>query len=231
MRQKTLSLLSSTIAVVGFAVSLITALPATAQTPPPGSYQESCREASIVDGNLVALCKTPDAQWRMTTLANPQNCRGDIANMDGKLQCLTVKLSPQVLPPGDYQRSCKNEYVADGILLANCQMADGQWRTTTLADAANCHGSIVNANGKLECRKKSTEFSDGWGRFGGICGGGTSGTEFLIVRFGGQPGSELKIVFDEPYKQAVVSIFLPKGTTESAKCGAFDSQFSFKSLE
>jgi hypothetical protein len=236
MRHRIPAFLSSAAAAITVAGSLLTVSPAAAQAPqlPAGTYQQSCKDASVVDGNLVALCQTSDGQYRLTTLTNPQNCQGDIANSNGKLQCLTVKPLDQSVPPGDYQRSCKNWAMADGALLAMCQTSDGQYRATTLANAASCKGSIVNSNGKLECRTKSSEFMEGWGKFGGMCGSGTNGTEFLTVRLGGRRDAELKMVFDEPYKQGVLYIYLPKGSSSAARCGSYpdgNAQFTFKAFE
>lgn len=236
MRHRILPLLSSMATFLGLAGGLLVASPAAAQAPllPAGTYQQSCKDASVVDGNLVALCQTSDGQYRLTTLTSPQNCHGDIANSSGKLECVNIKPLDQSVPAGDYQKSCKNAAVADGALLAMCQTADGQWRATTLANALNCHGNIVNSNGKLECRTKSSEFLEGWGKYGGMCGSGTSGTEFLIVRLGGRRDAELKMVFDQPYKQGVLYIYLPKGSNAAGQCGSYpdaNGKFVFKEFE
>ncbi len=204
--------------------ALLIASQAGAQTSlPAGTYQQSCKDSGVVDGNLVALCKTADGQFRLATLARPQDCHGDIVNTDGKLQCINIKNTLTPAPGGTYQRTCRDAGVADGILLAVCQAGDGQWRPTSLADASKCTGDIANVNGKLQCLKKTTEFTSGWGVYGGGCPPGKGGTEFLRIRLGGRTDSELKIVFDEPYSEGIVSIYIPQGTTSVGGCGAFST--------
>ncbi len=53
---------------------------------PSGSYQQSCTNAVMRNGTLTATC--PGNGGSMTTSINPRNCRGgDIANVNGRLQC------------------------------------------------------------------------------------------------------------------------------------------------
>jgi len=236
MKHSNRNLFAPASAAFWISAALLIASPAGAQTSPPaGSYQGSCKESGVVDGNLVALCKTADGQFRLATLARPQDCRGDIVNTDGKLQCINVKNTLTTAPGGTYQRTCRDAGVADGILLAVCQAGDGQWRPTSLADATKCTGDIANVNGKLQCVQKTpktTEFTSGWGAYGAACPSGNAGTEFLRIRLGGRADSELKIVFDEPYRESIVSIYLPQGTTSYGACGAFSTgPLTYKTVE
>lgn len=51
-----------------------------------GSYQQSCTNAYMSNGLLYATC--PGRGTTMTTSIDPRSCRGgDIANVDGRLQC------------------------------------------------------------------------------------------------------------------------------------------------
>ena len=54
--------------------------------PPPGSYMETCRNASMSGGLLQANCRSVNGRW-MNTAIDPRACRGDIANFNGRLAC------------------------------------------------------------------------------------------------------------------------------------------------
>jgi hypothetical protein len=87
-------ILPGRIAIFALSVCLITTLPAIAQVIPPGSYQHTCRDASVGDNDtLLANCQTANGGWRVTNLPNALSCRGDIANVDGRLQCTNVQPS------------------------------------------------------------------------------------------------------------------------------------------
>lgn len=56
---------------------------------PPGSYRLTCGNIWIAcNGSyMTARCKTIRGNWVNTSLSDPFSCRGDIANIDGDLQC------------------------------------------------------------------------------------------------------------------------------------------------
>ncbi|HEV8435252.1 MAG TPA: CVNH domain-containing protein [Thermoanaerobaculia bacterium] len=224
-------------AAFALAGSLIVALAAIqaaaqAQTLPPGTYQASCKDAALVDGTLLAQCRMSDGSWRPTTLADAMKCNVDITNVNGRLECRPLQITPSTLPAGTYQQSCKDASVVDGTLLAVCKTASGDWRPTSLPNAMACKSDVANVDGKLECRRRTTEFEAGYGKFGDLCKGGT-GTEFLKVRLGGQRDNVLKLTFDQPYTVKVLYIYLPKGTTVNAQCGSYgdgNAQFTYKEL-
>ncbi|HSY50146.1 MAG TPA: hypothetical protein VLC46_15125 [Thermoanaerobaculia bacterium] len=79
-----------------FGCLVMVAFPAGAQFVPPGSYQKTCKDASVGDNDtLLANCRMSDGEWRVTNLPNAQSCRGDIANVNGRLQCVAGQ------PPGN----------------------------------------------------------------------------------------------------------------------------------
>lgn len=55
-------------------------------TLPYGTYQRSCRNARVVNGQLYAECKTRSGAWASTEA--PAACNRDLANDDGVLKCL-----------------------------------------------------------------------------------------------------------------------------------------------
>src|SRR5665213_3482202 len=116
--------------LIGFALasSLIAApfVPAIAQAGPPGSYQQSCRNVTVRGNTLTATCTAPNGQWVRSRI-NLGSCQnGDIANMNGNLQCNAVQGGYNgALPGGSYQMSCANEYLRGSMLTATCPSTNG----------------------------------------------------------------------------------------------------------
>jgi hypothetical protein len=67
--------------------ALICMPPAQAQAVPPGSYRQSCTDAHIERGALVATCRGEHGRMTRTSLADVGRCTGDIGNINGVLQC------------------------------------------------------------------------------------------------------------------------------------------------
>jgi hypothetical protein len=63
---------------------------AQAQGVPPGSYRQSCSDARIEGGALVATCRTAHGAMQRTALPAVNRCAGDIGNNNGVLQCNTA---------------------------------------------------------------------------------------------------------------------------------------------
>ena len=128
---------------------------AAAQNAPLGSYLLSCRNVqvqSLLGGsgtNLVASCRTNDGRYVQSML--PNNCSGDISNVNGQLTCNAGGTPDNTPPSGSYQQSCNNIYMTGPILNANCLRRNGQVSQTTL-NVLNCKGSdISNQDGQLTC--------------------------------------------------------------------------------
>lgn len=60
---------------------------AQAQGVPGGSYRQSCSDARIEGGALVATCRVPGGGAQRTALPGVNRCTGDIGNINGVLQC------------------------------------------------------------------------------------------------------------------------------------------------
>jgi CVNH domain len=58
-----------------------------AQAPPPGSYQQSCREIRMQGPTLTAVCLRANGRGTRLTALDIAHCVGDIGNSDGHLQC------------------------------------------------------------------------------------------------------------------------------------------------
>lgn len=59
--------------------------------------------------------------------------------------------SAQGIPQGSYQQTCNNVSVSGNTLIANCQDASGNWRSTSLPGFQSCTSEISNDNGNLRC--------------------------------------------------------------------------------
>ena len=72
---------------------------ASAQAPPPGSYQQSCREARMQGSTLTALCRRAKGRGDQLTTLNVAHCVGDIGNNNGQLQCSGGQPAAPAPPP------------------------------------------------------------------------------------------------------------------------------------
>ena len=143
-------------------------------TPKPGSYQQSCSAVSqrqrIRQGTswtmttLSAVCfqqmvgQPPVAVHLPASLNDPKYCKGDIANVNGTLQCERmeeIKVLGRVifaLPGGSWRQTCRDAYY-DGdsrVIRAECRMASGAWRYASLPTHSGCT-SMSNDDGWLSC--------------------------------------------------------------------------------
>jgi hypothetical protein len=62
---------------------------AEAQGVPPGSYRQTCSDARLEGGALVATCRAANGAGQRTALA-VNRCVGDIGNNNGVLNCNTA---------------------------------------------------------------------------------------------------------------------------------------------
>lgn len=117
--------------------------------PPRGSYQRSCEKIVWDCKTLSATCKTRAGANVATTLV-PSGCVpfGDIANMDGTLHCNMG--GP--LPNGSYTESCRDMWIAGGVLNAQCKDRGGNWKASSPLVVASCgNNGIDNIDGTLKC--------------------------------------------------------------------------------
>lgn len=73
---------------------------ADAQGVPPGSYQGTCTNIRMDGNKLKALCTNRAGGHVVTELRDPERCGGDIANINGILQCQPARGYGQAPPPG-----------------------------------------------------------------------------------------------------------------------------------
>jgi hypothetical protein len=134
-------------ALAAFVALALSATSASAATPPRGSYTNSCWGATADQGTLRAFCRRNDGSFRLTFLPNYQDCRGDIRNSNGRLECSRRGMN---LPSGDWYVSCRNYRLEGPFLRAECRNRVGVWRFTEI-NYRQCAGDIRNVNGRLIC--------------------------------------------------------------------------------
>ena len=118
---------------------------------PPGSYRRSCRSLRVRGSILRATCRTRSGHWNRTRLYEYPNCRGDIANINGRLRCVTQRHQGPQIPQGSYRHTCRNIRMRRNSLSATCRTRRGYWNRTRLYNFRNCRGEIQNINGRLRC--------------------------------------------------------------------------------
>jgi hypothetical protein len=122
-------------------------LKATAMEGPPGTYRETCRNIRMRGDDLRAVCKSERGGWRDAYLDGADRCWGDIANDNGRLICNKTAS----LPRGSYLETCRDIWRHYDGLRAVCRNIRGRWVTTYLERFDECHGRIVNDDGRLRC--------------------------------------------------------------------------------
>jgi CVNH domain len=156
--------------VIGLGIS------SNAQSVPPGSYQQTCRNIDFHDDTLAANCQDSTGHWQSALLRDVQGCRSDIINDDGALRCSKGNGVAVGLPGGSYTQSCQDVHAHGDDLEARCPTASGDWKNTKLDDYNKCRGEIVNDNGKLRCIS---------GVYGGPAGGYQGGYNSAVGGFSG----------------------------------------------
>src|SRR5882672_8383219 len=54
---------------------------------PDGSYRQTCRDEHVDGDRLYARCQRRNNDWRNTSLKHFDRCRGEITNVNGRLEC------------------------------------------------------------------------------------------------------------------------------------------------
>lgn len=130
-------------------------------SPPNGSYRDSCRDVTVRRGEISAQCRDNRGNWTWTSAS--ADCRGEMSNQNGRLVCLSSGGRPGSLPRGSYLESCRDASVRGRELTAQCRDSRGRWNWTSAN--ADCRGDMTNQNGRLVC----------FGGSGGPGGGGRGG--------------------------------------------------------
>ncbi len=114
---------------------------------PPGSYQNTCQNCTMIFNTLSCTCMTNQQFPNLSILPDVQRCRY-VTNENGRLRC---HQGGNPLPPGSYQQTCRTCHIDfNGNLQCQCQDMNQNWFWTSLNDPYNCNG-ISNQNGNLTC--------------------------------------------------------------------------------
>ena len=66
------------------------------------------------------------------------------------------------MPGGSYLQSCTDVRAFGDRVVATCRRSDGSWARTAINGVHDCVGGLANADGRLTCGRRGTEF--GWNR-------------------------------------------------------------------
>jgi hypothetical protein len=118
---------------------------------PAGSYQQTCGDISVKEGNLYARCQDTKSKTHSAKLSHYEKC-SEITNKNGKLECSGGDDgSAPSQPRGSYIDSCRNIQMKGTTLHAVCKSLDGREMPTSLKDANRCSEGVANINGILNC--------------------------------------------------------------------------------
>lgn len=134
------------------------AAPAAAETPPMGSYMQSCQDVRMTAGWLKANCRDNSGRWVESTTVPSWCSTGEIVNDNGRLTCRprsaptgTTGYSGERVPTGTYMGTCRNISVFAGWLKASCQDRNGRWVDSTISPGWCVGRDITNSDGRLSC--------------------------------------------------------------------------------
>jgi hypothetical protein len=132
--------------------------------PPSGSYQDSCRQERVSDGDLSASCADENGRVHRTRMQDYSSCRGDISNNNGTLQCEQDRTAnnnegdDEAVPAGSWRVSCRDDRVSRNVLIAECRNQAGRWIVSSVNLRA-CTQGVSNDNGQLVCARSPAR---GW---------------------------------------------------------------------
>jgi hypothetical protein len=150
--------------LISIAVGAVAAATPAGAAAPAGSYQQTCRQMSVVgpkrpDALLTAECKNNKGQWRSASLYY-KNCRGDIYNSNGTLGCGDDQVADNDgLPPGAWRTACRDGYIDGHTLRAQCEVSNGGWEETGLDMSACPWGPVTSDRGALACDSYQGSYS------------------------------------------------------------------------
>lgn len=123
-------------------LALAVALPALAQVPPAGSYQQTCKDITVTGTTLNATCSWQGSYGAPSSLNYASGCVGDIANVRGVLACTGAN--------GSFSLTCRNAHVEGRTLHAECRNKSGQYVKASLPNFTGFDHNISNCDGKLQ---------------------------------------------------------------------------------
>ncbi|MEX2499401.1 MAG: CVNH domain-containing protein [Wenzhouxiangellaceae bacterium] len=110
-------------------------------SPPRGSYQQSCYAFNMDGTQLQARCSRFDGTAQNAQLNDAHSCTGDIGNINGELLC-----NP---PVGSFTLTCNSIDINDNVLSAECLKGDTETRVQSSLNVDGYHGVVSNCDGEL----------------------------------------------------------------------------------
>jgi len=126
---------------------------------PPGNWRNSCRDAREDGRMLFADCDDGNGNFRNSSVDTGLCPRNEVVNTHGRLYCRNGEAS-SVLPPGSWRTSCRNGFIQNGILHAECLNGNGAWVASRI-NLRDCRGAIGNVRGNLVCMGRKHGDNDG----------------------------------------------------------------------
>lgn len=113
-------------------------------TIPMGTYNNKCKNCSLVDGFLTCTCKNNRGNYSKTSQLEMSKCVNKDINTDyhGGLLC--------TLPNGSYLGSCTSCTFKNNTLSCMCVNPYRKYSNTSL-NIKDCTGDITNQDGILKC--------------------------------------------------------------------------------
>jgi len=123
---------------------------------PRGSWERTCRNATMRGPVLYARCDNGHGRWLSTTI-DVRGCPGErIRNTWGHLTCAGVGQTygdryGYGRPGGSWNETCRAGRMSGSILTASCDDGHGRWRPSAI-DVRSCYSHRVkNSWGRLTC--------------------------------------------------------------------------------
>jgi len=123
---------------------------------PGGDWAESCRDATLRGGTLLARCRERDGDWRSTSIRTSE-CPGNrLRNDNGRLVCAGGGWDDDDAwtsggPRGSWAQSCRQAQVSGSRLTATCRDRDGRYQRSSII-FTQCRGNrVANLDGRLRC--------------------------------------------------------------------------------
>ncbi|MGE3693400.1 MAG: CVNH domain-containing protein [Novosphingobium sp.] len=121
---------------------------------PRGSWERTCRNASMDGPVLSARCDNGHGRWIWTRI-DVRGCPGErIRNTWGQLTCAAGNgyggWSGR-MPRGSWGETCRGARMNGPVLTASCDNGRGRWRTTSINVNQCYNGRVKNSWGRLTC--------------------------------------------------------------------------------
>jgi len=130
---------------------------------PRGSWERTCRNASMRGPILRASCDNGHGRWVYTSI-DVRGCPGErLRNTWGRLTCAARGYNDGYnggynggrwrgdLPYGSWSQTCRGGQMRGAVLTATCDDGNHRWRTSSINMRQCYSGRVKNSWGRLIC--------------------------------------------------------------------------------